>query len=136
MKHTRGLQSESHFLKQCYASPTHHLSNMPHPHTTHSHTTSQTCLTHTPHTHTPPLKHASPTHHTLTHHLSNMPHPHTTHPTFRALLLTLLWSLLVFMVYKVITAETDYQEYDPFEILNIDPVCKLCFSVRWSCVQY
>ena len=37
-------------------------------------------------------------------------------------MLVLLWSLLVFMVYKVATVETEYQEYDPFEILQLDPV--------------
>ncbi|XP_064404076.1 translocation protein SEC63 homolog [Halichondria panicea] len=36
-------------------------------------------------------------------------------------LLVVLWALLVFMVYKVATADHEYQEYDPFEILQLDP---------------
>ena len=40
----------------------------------------------------------------------------------RVAVLVLLWSLLAFMVYKVATVETEFQEYDPFEILQIDPV--------------
>lgn len=44
----------------------------------------------------------------------------------------------MFMVYKVITAETDYQEYDPFEILQIDPVCKLivCYNITCPVVGF
>ena len=33
-----------------------------------------------------------------------------------------LWALLFVMIYKVLTLEKDYIEYDPFEILQIDPV--------------
>ena len=33
----------------------------------------------------------------------------------------MLWLLLLLMVYKVLTVETDYQEYDPFAILELDP---------------
>ena len=30
------------------------------------------------------------------------------------------------MLYKVLTADKDYEEYDPFEILQLDPVSPLC----------
>ena len=33
-----------------------------------------------------------------------------------------LWAVLFVMIYKVLTLEKDYIEYDPFEILQIDPV--------------
>lgn len=36
-------------------------------------------------------------------------------------LLLVLWGLLAFMVYKVLTVEADYTEYDPFAILQLDP---------------
>lgn len=41
----------------------------------------------------------------------------------RYVVLLVLWAVLGFMVYKVFTADKDYVEYDPFEILKIDPVC-------------
>lgn len=40
----------------------------------------------------------------------------------RYAVIIVLWSLLFFMIYKVLTIEKDYIEYDPFEILQIDPV--------------
>ncbi len=43
-------------------------------------------------------------------------------PPPRVAVLVVLWALLVFMVYKVATADHEYQEYDPFEILQLDPV--------------
>ena len=33
-----------------------------------------------------------------------------------------LWLVLAVMVYKVLTVERDYVEYDPFAILELDPV--------------
>lgn len=41
-----------------------------------------------------------------------------------------LWALLFLMIYKVLTLEKDYIEYDPFEILQLDPVskCSVLFS--------
>ena len=40
----------------------------------------------------------------------------------RYLVVFVLWALLFFMIYKVLTLEKDYIEYDPFEILQLDPV--------------
>lgn len=40
----------------------------------------------------------------------------------RYVVLVLLWLLLFVMVYKVLSADKDYVEYDPFEILQLDPV--------------
>ncbi len=37
-------------------------------------------------------------------------------------MLLVLWVLFFVMIYKVLTLEKDYTEYDPFEILQIDPV--------------
>ena len=41
---------------------------------------------------------------------------------FRYAVLIVLWALFFVMIYKVLTLEKDYIEYDPFEILQIDPV--------------
>ena len=41
---------------------------------------------------------------------------------YRYLILMVLWAILAFMLYKVFTADKDYVEYNPFEILKIDPV--------------
>ena len=40
-------------------------------------------------------------------------------------MIIVLWVLLFVMIYRVLTLEKDYIEYDPFEILQIDPVSKL-----------
>ena len=37
-------------------------------------------------------------------------------------MIVVLWTILILMVYKVLTTDKDYIEYDPFEILEIDPV--------------
>ena len=39
-------------------------------------------------------------------------------------MLAILWGILVFMLYKVVAMDKDYIEYDPFEILQLDPVCQ------------
>ena len=44
-------------------------------------------------------------------------------------MIAVLWGLLFLMIYKVLTLEKDYIEYDPFEILQLDPVSPLHFSV-------
>ena len=36
-------------------------------------------------------------------------------------ILLLLWLLLFYMIYKVLTVEVDYEEYDPFSILELEP---------------
>ena len=41
-------------------------------------------------------------------------------------MLLVLWALLFLMIYKVLTLEKDYIEYDPFEILQLDPVSDRC----------
>lgn len=41
-------------------------------------------------------------------------------------MLLVLWALLFLMIYKVLTLEKDYIEYDPFEILQLDPVSARC----------
>jgi translocation protein SEC63 len=38
----------------------------------------------------------------------------------RVAVIAVLWLLLVFMLYKVLTAEVSYEEYDPFSILELD----------------
>ena len=43
----------------------------------------------------------------------------------RYAVIIVLWVLLFVMIYRVLTLEKDYIEYDPFEILQIDPVSKL-----------
>ena len=48
-------------------------------------------------------------------------------------MITVLWILLFVMIYKVLTLEKDYIEYDPFEILQLDPVSPLKISV---CTAY
>ena len=45
------------------------------------------------------------------------------------MVLLLLWLLLLVMVYKVLSADKDYEEYDPFEILQLDPVGRFCTQV-------
>ena len=63
--------------------------------------------------------------------------PDVTPPPSRVALLMVLWALLVFMVYKVATADHEYQEYDPFEILQLDPVshthCDIIMYFSFSC---
>lgn len=39
----------------------------------------------------------------------------------RYVVLLVLWSVLLLMVWKVVTTDKDYVEYDPFEILQLDP---------------
>lgn len=41
---------------------------------------------------------------------------------FRYAVLAVLWAILLLMVYKVLSTDKDYTEYDPFEILELDPV--------------
>ena len=43
-------------------------------------------------------------------------------------MLLVLWAILLYMLYKVLTADKEYTEYDPFEILQLDPVC-VCVCV-------
>lgn len=43
----------------------------------------------------------------------------------RYVVLLVLWSVLLLMVWKVVTTDKDYVEYDPFEILQLDPV-RMC----------
>ena len=43
----------------------------------------------------------------------------------RYAVIIVLWVLLFVMIYRVLTLEKDYIEYDPFEILQIDPVSKI-----------
>ena len=45
-----------------------------------------------------------------------------TPPCCRIVSLVVLWSLLFLLIYKVLTLETTYEEYDPFAILQVDPV--------------
>ena len=46
----------------------------------------------------------------------------------------ILWTILFVMIYKVLTLEKDYTEYDPFEILQIDPVSNI--SLRFALKLY
>lgn len=48
--------------------------------------------------------------------LTNIP------PICRYVVIFVLWAIFFVMIYKVLTLEKDYIEYDPFEILQIDPV--------------
>ena len=40
----------------------------------------------------------------------------------RIVALVVLWSFFAVMLFKVVTLERDYVEYDPFEILELDTV--------------
>lgn len=55
----------------------------------------------------------------------------------RCVVIAALWALLFLMIYKVLTLEKDYIEYDPFEILQLDPVSPLYSSLcsSWNNVQ-
>ena len=45
------------------------------------------------------------------------------HPSYcRIVSLVILWGILFLLVYKVLTLETTYEEYDPFAILQVDSV--------------
>ena len=44
------------------------------------------------------------------------------HVACRYGVLAVLWGLLLLMVYKVAMIEKDYEEYDPFQILELAPV--------------
>ena len=53
----------------------------------------------------------------------------------RYAVIIVLWALLFVMIYKVLTIEKDYIEYDPFEILQIDPVSNLaCMHIMLQLV--
>ncbi|ELW50083.1 Translocation protein SEC63 like protein [Tupaia chinensis] len=43
-------------------------------------------------------------------------------PTVKKIVLLAGWALFLFLVYKVSKTDREYQEYNPYEVLNLDPV--------------
>ena len=46
----------------------------------------------------------------------------------RKIVLLAGWALLLFLTYKVSKTDREYQEYNPYEVLNLDPVSSILYS--------
>lgn len=42
-------------------------------------------------------------------------------PTVKKIVLLAGWALFLFLAYKVSKTDREYQEYNPYEVLNLDP---------------
>lgn len=43
----------------------------------------------------------------------------------RKIVLLAGWALFLFLAYKVSKTDREYQEYNPYEVLNLDPVSSI-----------
>lgn len=48
----------------------------------------------------------------------------------RKIILLAGWALFLFLAYKVSKTDREYQEYNPYEVLNLDPVSSMLSNKR------